>query len=178
MSVESVLLEELLQGHVHAVVPEVLWVRRQVDTLSVLVSQTDVTIDSKPVLQRQDHPHSWAIHVLINDELGNLWRHLLWSFTPPAHLLVVELLSNSSVLFPPSTNRVHIVSTDGANTHIWCVSWVSERYSRILRHTLDLEREDLQLAHHIRHTRRHHTKVLAAAEHVGSRNQSRQFLQR
>ena len=53
MSVESVLLEQVLEGEVHAVVPEMLWVRRQVDTLSVLVSQTNITINSKPVLQWQ-----------------------------------------------------------------------------------------------------------------------------
>ena len=73
VSVESVLLQELLEGEVHTVVPEMLWVRRQVDTLCVLVSQTDITIDSKPVLQWQNHPHSRAIHVLINDEFGNFW---------------------------------------------------------------------------------------------------------
>ena len=178
VSVERVLLEQVLEGEVHAVVPEMLWVRRQVDTLSVLVSQTDITIDSKPVLQWENHPHCWAIHVLINDEFGNFWRHLLWSFTPPAHLFVVELLSHSAVLFPPSTNRVHIVGTDGTNAHIWSISRMRKRYSWVLRHTLDLEREDLQLAHHIRHTRRHHTQVLAAAEHVGSSNQGREFLER
>ena len=178
VSVESVLLEQVLEGEVHAVVPEMLWVRRQVDTLSVLVSQTDITIDSKPVLQWKNHPHSRAIHVLINDELSNLWSHHLWSFTPPAHLLVVELLSNSAVLFPPSTNRVHIVGTDGTNAHIWRISRMRKRYGWVLRHTLDLKRENLQLAHHIRHTRRHHTQVLAAAEHVGSCNQSRELLER
>ena len=73
MSVEGVLLEQVLEGEMHAVVPEMLWVRRQVDALSVLVSQTDITIDSEPVLQWQDHPHSRAIHVLINDEFGNFW---------------------------------------------------------------------------------------------------------
>ena len=73
VSVECILLQELLEGEVHAVVPEMLWVRRQVDTLSVLVCQTDITINSKPVLQWKNHPHSWAIHVLINDEFGNFW---------------------------------------------------------------------------------------------------------
>ena len=73
MGVESVLLEQVLEGEVHAVVPEMLWVRRQVDTLSVLVSQTNITINSKPVLQWKNHPHSRAIHVLINDEFGDFW---------------------------------------------------------------------------------------------------------
>ena len=178
MSVEGVLLEQVLEGEVHAVVPEVLWVRRQIDTLSVLVSQTDITIDSKPVLQWQNYPHSRAIHMLINDELSDLWSHLIWSFTPPAHLLVVELLSDSAVLFPPSTNRIHVVGTDGTNAHIWSISRMRKRYGWVLRHTLDLEREDLQLAHYIRHTRRHHTQVLATAKHVGSSNEGREFLER
>ena len=73
VSVEGVLLEQVLEGEVHAVVPEMLWVRRQIDTLSVLVSQTNITINSKPVLQWENHPHSWTIHVLINDEFGNFW---------------------------------------------------------------------------------------------------------
>ena len=46
MCVESVLAEELLKGEVHAVVPEVLWVRWQVDTLGMLVRQANLTIDS------------------------------------------------------------------------------------------------------------------------------------
>ena len=46
VSVESVLLEQVLEGEVHAVVPEVLWVRWQVDTLGMLVRQADLTIDS------------------------------------------------------------------------------------------------------------------------------------
>ena len=73
VGVESVLLEQVLQCEVHAVVPEVFWVAWQVDTLSVLVSQTNITINSQPVLQWQNHPHCRAIHVLINDEFGNFW---------------------------------------------------------------------------------------------------------
>ena len=73
VSVERILLQQLLQSEVHAVVPEMLWVRWQVDTLSVLVNQTNITINSKPVLQWENHPHSRAIHVLINDEFGNFW---------------------------------------------------------------------------------------------------------
>ena len=55
---------------------------------------------------------------------------------------------------------------------------MSESYGWVLRHALDLEREDLQLVHDIRHTRRHHTQVLATAEHVGSCNKGREFLER
>ena len=177
MSVESVLLEQFFEGEVHTVVPEMLWVRRQVDTLSVLVSQTNITINSKPVLQWENHPHCWAIHVLINDEFGDFWCHLLWSFTPPAHLLVVELLSDLAVFLPPSTNRVHVVGTDSTNAMIRSVRWVSESYGWVLRHALNLEREDLQLVHDIRHTGRHHTEVLAAAEHVGRSDECRQLLE-
>lgn len=152
MGVESVLLQQVLQCEVHAVVPEVFWITWQVDTLSVLVRQTQITINCQPVLQWQNHPHCRAIHVLINDKLGNLWRHLLWRFTPPAHLLIIELLSNLAVFLPPCTHRVHVVGTNGTNAQIWCVSRVCKSTSWILRHTLNLEREDLQLVHDIRHT--------------------------
>lgn len=46
VGVESVLLQQVLQCEVHAVVPEVFWVTWQVDTLSVLVCQTQITINS------------------------------------------------------------------------------------------------------------------------------------
>ena len=40
VGVESVLLQQVLQCEVHAVVPEVFWITWQVDTLCMLVCQT------------------------------------------------------------------------------------------------------------------------------------------
>ena len=116
--------------------------------------------------------------MLVDDELCYLRRHLLRSFAPPPHLFVIEPLCHSAVFLPPSAERVHIVCTGCTNALIRCVSRMRELNRRIFRHTLYLERQNLQLMHHVRHASRHHTQVFAAAEHMGSTYERRQFAHR
>jgi len=53
---------------------------------------------------------------------------------------------------------------------------VTELIIRILRHALNFQRQDTQVIHHPRHTRRHHTEVFGTHEHTGSSRQGWQFL--
>ena len=149
-----------------------------IDAVRELVFDTYVAVNSEPVLQRQDGPHRRRIHMLVDDELRDLRRHLFGCIAPPTHLLVVELLGYRAVLFPPSAQRVHVVRTGRANRLIRSVGRVRKLNRRILGHALDLEAEDLQLMHHIRYASGHHTEVLAAAEHLRCADERRQFAHR
>ena len=113
--------------------------------------------------------------MLVDDELGNLRRHLFGSIAPPTHLLVVETLGHRMVFFPPSAQRVHIVRAGRADRLIRSVGRMRELNGRIFRHTLDLETEDLQLVHHIGYASRYHSEVFAAAEHMRCTDERRQF---
>ena len=148
-------------------------VSRHVDTVGELVFDAHVAIDSKPVLQRENRPHSGTVHMLVDDELGYFRTHLLRRIAPPTHLLVVETLSDRTVFLPPSTQRVHVVRTCRADRLIRSVSRMCELDGRVFRHTLDLQTEDLQFVHHIGHASRYHTKILAATKHMRRVNQCR-----
>ena len=102
MRIVFVLGEQFFERDMHTVVPEMTRISRDIDSVGVLIFDTDITIDSEPVLQRENHPHSGTIHVLIDDKLCYLGRHLSWCFALPPHLLVVEALCNDAVFFPPS----------------------------------------------------------------------------
>ena len=153
-------------------------VSRNVNTIGELIFDSYIAVDSEPVLQRQDGPHSGAVHMLVDDELSDLRSHLLRSISPPTHLLVVEALGNGAIFFPPSAQRVHIVRSGRADALIRRVGRVGELNRRIFRHSLDLEAEDLQLVHDVRNASRYHAEVLTAAEHMGRMDQRRQLAHR
>ena len=156
MLVEGVLLEQILNRDMHAVVPEVSRVSGHIDSLGVGVGQTYLAVHSQPVLQRQDNPHSRAVHVLLDDKVGYLRCHDLRCVTPPAHLVVVELLRHLAVLFPPCAQRVGVVRAGGAYAQVRRIGGVCKRALRIFRHTLDLEAQDLQFVHYLRNAIGHH----------------------
>lgn len=52
--VEGILTEETLQTDVHAVAPIVTGIGRNVDALCISVGQTELLVDSKPILKGKD----------------------------------------------------------------------------------------------------------------------------
>ena len=82
------------------------------------------------------------------------------------------------VLIPPLAQGGHVVSRDGVDTAIGVAREVSEARGRILRHRLDLEREDAQLVHHPGHAVGHHTEILGTDEHAGGLCELGQLLHR
>ena len=86
------------------------------------------------------------------------------------------VLSTFLVLVPPLTQCGHVVGRDGTYRTVGVTRQMAEAYGVILRHRLDLQREDAQLVHHPGHTVGYHTQVFRTAEHAGSLCQTRQLL--
>ena len=95
--------------------------------------------------------------MLVHDELGDLGRHMFGCFAPPAHLFVVELLGDGAVLFPPCAQRVGIVRAGRADAQVRCIGGVGKLHRRVFGHTLNLQTQNLQLVHHLRHAGGHHS---------------------
>jgi len=177
MCVELVAMQQLLQTEVHTVAPEVARIGRHIDTLGLAVIQTQLAINSQPVLHGKDDPHSRAVHVLDEDSLSHLGCKLLRCLAGPAQLFVVVALGLLSVLEPPGTQRIGVVGACGADRQVGCIGRMGKETIGIFGHALNLQTEDMQIMHDLGHAGGHHTQVLATAEHTGGVDEGGQFAQ-
>ena len=107
--VEVVCCCKLVEGQVHAVAPVVARVGRHVDALVVRIAAAKGSVHGEPVLERMHGQHCRRPEVLVENLTADPRLAEVWSISLPAEHLVVELLGHLSVLFPPCTDRVHVV---------------------------------------------------------------------
>jgi len=87
-----------------------------------------------------------------------------------------ELVCDLAILLPPCTDRIHVVSGSRADRKVWVICRMSESLLDRLRHTLDLERKNPEIVHHLRHRSRNHSEILAACKHSCRIKQGRKLL--
>ena len=148
---------------------------RDVDAL-VGIRVAYLAIDREPILQRWDAEHRLAFQVLTENLFANFWRSRGRGIALMMQHLVVEALRSLAVFFPPATQRAHVVRGDGGYRAVWIACRVGKLYAQILRHALNLQREDAQIVHHLWHTTWYHAQVFATHQHAGSTREARQLL--
>ena len=166
-SVEVSAGKQVLKGCVHPPAPVVPRISRNIDPLvSRITLVTDRTIDRQPILKRQDAEHRRRIEVILQNQLTNPRLAKRRSLPLTMKHLMEILGSQLSVFLPPSPERRSIMRSSRTYGKIRISVRITESVLRRLRHPLHLKRKDLELIHHLRHTSRNHTQVLAASEHA------------
>ena len=76
---------------------------------------------------------------------------------------------------PPCTKRTHIMRRSRTHRKIRITPCICKLTVNILRHTLNLKRQNTELIHYRRHTIRNHTQILTTCKHTCSSQQIRQL---
>ena len=116
--------------------------------------------------------------MLVENLTADPWLAEIWSLALVAENHVPEVVCHLAVLFPPCTDRVHVVGRSRTYRKIRIVRRMSECLFDRLRHALDLERKDSEIIHHLRHCSRDHSEVLTAGKHSCRIEKSRELLHR
>ena len=131
--------QKLLDGQVHAIAPVMTRISGDVDTLSILVWQTQFLVDTHPVLERDETEHGrrgeMTAHNILCQPSGQRTRCL----TASTQRRVVVILRTLLVLIPPLTQCGHIVGRNRVDRTVGVMRQFTEARGRILRHRLDLE---------------------------------------
>ena len=159
----------------HAIAPVVARHGRDVDTLGTGILKAQRLVHGKPVLQRDETQHGGAEHVARDNLLGKPPRHDTRSLTVLAESLVPVGLGTLLIVFPPLTQRGHIVREYRSNTAVRIVLKTAEAHKGF-RHGLYLKGKHAQTLHHGTHTTGHHAQILGADKHLRSLHKGRKLL--
>ena len=105
-----------------------------VDTLGILVGQTQTLVNGEPVLQRQQTKHGGRREMTAYDVLGKpSWQRVRGCTTTIEHGVVVGLRA-FLILVPPLTQRRHVMRGNGTYRTIRIATEMTETNLVILRH--------------------------------------------
>ena len=114
--------------------------------------------------------------MLVKNLAADPWLTIIRCLSLIAENHLPELFCNLTILFPPCTNRVHVMSRSGTYREIWIICRMCKRFLHRLRHTLYLERKDPEIRHYLRHSSRNHSEILTASKHSCRVEKCRKFL--
>ena len=123
-------------------------------------------VHRQPVLQREDAEHRRTVEMTGDDFLGQMSREMLGSTTLFLKHRDIVALGAFRTLLPPETQRRHIVGGDGGDAAIDVTLEMGELETALLRHRLDLEREDTEGIEYRLHTFGEHAEVFCTTEHA------------